>query len=139
MIKKLIKLLWPYLEPYKKLAIASFLLSFVLAGLTGAQVKLIKPIFDKGLSGNAPLNEILFLAGALLLIGILNYPARFYHFYWLRFIGEKITCNMRTSMFEKMQRLPTSFYNHNKQGTYERLIQPDKLYRVILLCKDHGV
>jgi subfamily B ATP-binding cassette protein MsbA len=116
MIKKLIKQLKPYLWPYRKKAFAAFLLAFVLAGLLGAQLKLVKPIFDNGLSGKASLNEILFLAGMLLFLGILNFPARFFHFYWLRFVGEKMNADLRTALFSKMQRLPTSFYNQNKQG-----------------------
>lgn len=116
MIKKLIRQLLPYLKPYKKMAIAAFLLSFVLAALTGAQVKLIKPIFDKGLSGQSTLNEVLTLAGLLLLLGVLNFPARYFHFYWMRFVGEKLNADLRSALFAKMQRLPTSFYNQNKQG-----------------------
>jgi subfamily B ATP-binding cassette protein MsbA len=116
MIKKLVKQLWPYLKPYKKMAIASFLLSFVLAALAGAQVKLVKPIFDKGLSNTSTLNEVLTLAGLLLFVGILNFPARYYHFYWMRFVGEKMNSDMRARLFSKLQRLPTSFYNQNKQG-----------------------
>lgn len=98
------------------MAIASFLLSFVLAALTGAQLKLIKPIFDKGLSGNSTLNEILILSGSLLFLGLLNFPARFYHFYWMRLVGERMNADLRTKIFAKLQKLPTSFYNQNKQG-----------------------
>jgi ATP-binding cassette, subfamily B, bacterial MsbA len=116
MIKKLMIQLWPFLKPYKKMALASFLLSFVLAGLLGAQLRLVKPIFDKGLSGQAPVGEILTLSGLLLLLGILNFPARFYHFYWIRYVGERMNSDLRTTLFSKLQRLPTSFYNQNKQG-----------------------
>ncbi len=116
MIKKLASQLWPYIKPYKKMAISSFLLSFVLAALTGAQLKLIKPIFDKGLSGKSTLSEILILSGSLLLLGLLNFPARFYHFYWMRLVGERMNSDLRTTIFSKLQKLPTSFYNQNKQG-----------------------
>jgi subfamily B ATP-binding cassette protein MsbA len=110
------KHLFPYLKPYKKKAIGAFLLSFVLAALAGAQVKLVQPIFDKGFSGKATFHQFLMLAGGLLLLGILNFPARFYHFYWMRFVGEKINNDVRTVLFSKLQKLPTSFYNQNKQG-----------------------
>ena len=116
MIKKLVIQLMPYIKPYKKMAISAFLLSFVLAALTGAQVKLIKPIFDQGLSGDASLNEVLVLSGMLLALGVINFPTRFYHFYWMRFVGERMNADLRTQLFSKMQRLPTSFYNQNKQG-----------------------
>lgn len=98
------------------MALTSFLLSFVLAALTGAQVKLIKPIFDNGLSGTATLQEVLTLAGLLLLLGVINFPTRYYHFYWMRYVGEKMNSDMRSTLFAKLQRLPTSFYNQNKQG-----------------------
>ncbi len=116
MYSKLFKQIFPYLKPYKKKALAAFGLSFVLAALTGLQVKLIKPIFDHGLSGKSELKEILILSGSLLLLGLLNFPARFYHFYWLRYIGEKINADLRVEIFSKLQKLPTSFYNQNKQG-----------------------
>ncbi len=116
MYKDLVKVLFPFLKPYKKLAILAFMLSFVLAGLTGAQVKLVKPIFDHGLSGQASIEEIYYLAGMLFLIGILNFPTRFYHFYWLRLIGERMNNDLRMRVFEKMQKLPTSYYHHHKQG-----------------------
>ena len=97
MYKKLIKQLFPYLKPYKNMAIGAFVLSFVLAGLSGAQIKLVKPIFDKGLSGQSSFNQFLLLAAALLAIGLLNFPARFFHFYWLRFVGEKINNDIQIS------------------------------------------
>ena len=106
----------PYILPYKKMALSAFLLSFVLAALTGAQVKLIKPIFDQGLGGSATLSEVLMLAGMLLALGVINFPTRFYHFYWMRFVGERMNADLRTQLFSKMQKLPTSFYNQNKQG-----------------------
>jgi subfamily B ATP-binding cassette protein MsbA len=116
MYSKLTKQLFPYLKPYKNMALGSFLLSFVLAALSGAQVKLIKPIFDRGLTGKASMHEFMFLAGGLLVLGLLNFPARFYHFYWMRFVGEKINNDVRDEIFGKLQKLPTSFYNQNKQG-----------------------
>ena len=116
MYSKLIKQLSPYLKPYKHMAIGAFILSFVLAAFSGAQLKLVKPIFDKGLSGATSLSEVLSLAGLLFLLGVLNFPARFFHFYWLRFVGEKINNDMRVEVFAKLQKLPTSFYNQNKQG-----------------------
>lgn len=98
------------------MAIGAFVLALVLAALAGAQVKLIKPIFDKGLTGQASFQQFLLLAGSLLAIGLLNFPARYYHFYWLRYVGEKINNDVRIDIFTKLQKLPTSFYNQNKQG-----------------------
>lgn len=116
MYKELVKVLLPYLAKYKRMAVAAFLLSFVLAFLAGWQIKLIKPLMDAGLSHGATQKEVWILSGTLFLIGLINFPARFFHFYWLRLIGEKMNADLRTAVFYKMQRLPTSFYNQNKQG-----------------------
>ena len=117
MIKKqLTKQLWPYVRPYKKIAIPAFLLSFVLAAIEGARLKLIKPIFDHGLSGQSSPQDVYLLAGGIFLIGLINFPIRFFHFYGMRFVGEKMNADLRSAIFAKLQRLPTSFYNQNKQG-----------------------
>lgn len=116
MIKKLIKILKPYIGPYKNMAIAAFILSFALAAISGGQVKLVQPIFDNGFGPDATLTDILILAGSMLGLGIINFPVRFYHFYWMRMVGERMNADMRTRIFEKMQRLPTSYFNQNKQG-----------------------
>ena len=41
--------LLPYIIPHKRRVIGAFLLSFAIAGLGGAQIRLVKPIFDTGL------------------------------------------------------------------------------------------
>lgn len=116
MIKKLYRILKPYIAPYRGILIVAFLLSFVLAGIAGGQLRLIQPLLDSGLSKDASLSDVLKIAGMLLGLGILNFPARFYHFYWLRKVNEKINADMRSRIFQKLQRLPTSYFNQNKQG-----------------------
>lgn len=116
MIKKLYRILKPYIAPYRGILIVAFLLSFVLAGIAGGQLRLIQPLLDSGLSKDAQLADVLKIAGMLLGLGILNFPARFYHFYWLRKVNEKINADMRSRIFQKLQRLPTSYFNQNKQG-----------------------
>lgn len=108
--------LLPYIIPYKRKVFGAFLLSFVIAGLGGAQVRLVKPIFDNGLKGYASLNDVLILAGCLILIGLLHFPSRFYHFYWLRYISDRATLKVRERIFQKLQKLPVSYFAQKKQG-----------------------
>ena len=112
----LIKKIIPYIKPYKAKIVGSVFFSFVLAGIKGAQVYLIKPIFDKGLAPNSTTQEMLFLSLALLALGIINFPARFFHFYWIRYVVEKATCSIRSEIYNKLQKLPLSFYAKKKQG-----------------------
>lgn len=108
--------LLPYIVPYKNRAIGAILLSFALAAIGGAQVSLVKPLFDKGLSPDSSRYDALILAAQLLGLGLLNFPCRFFHFYWLRYIMDRATCAVRAEIFSKLMRLPASFYGKSKQG-----------------------
>jgi len=94
----------------------ALLLSLALAGIGALQVSLVKPLFDKGLSPEATREEALILAGQLLGLGLLNFPCRFFHFYWLRFITDRAQCAVREEIFSKIMKLPTSFFAKSKQG-----------------------
>ncbi|EQC45772.1 ABC transporter transmembrane region [Bacteriovorax sp. BSW11_IV] len=116
MIKLLRNQLFPYIIPHKSKVIGTILLSFVIAGAGALQIRLVKPIFDHGLSPNANWEEVVYLAGALLLIGLIHFPARFFHFYWIRYIVDRATCSIREDIFRKMQHLPTAYFAKSKQG-----------------------
>jgi subfamily B ATP-binding cassette protein MsbA len=112
----LIRTLRPYLQPYWKMAIWAIVFSLPLAGIKGIQTYLVKDVFDKGLSANSQFSDTVKLAAILLGLGLLNYPFRFFHFYWIRYVVDKATCDMRSELYRKMQKLPLSFFNKNKQG-----------------------
>ncbi|WP_198296000.1 ABC transporter ATP-binding protein [Bacteriovorax sp. Seq25_V] len=94
----------------------SISLSLILAGIGALQVRLVQPIFDNGIDPNSSVKDIYFLAGSLLVLGIINFPCRFFHFYWIRFVVDRATCAIREDLFQKLQRLPTAFFTENKQG-----------------------
>lgn len=108
--------LFPYIRPYKSRVLGAFILSFIIAGLGGAQVRLVKPIFDNGLKGYASINDVLVLAGLLVGIGLLHFPSRFFHFYWLRYVSDRATLKVRERIFQKLQKLPVSYFAKKKQG-----------------------
>jgi subfamily B ATP-binding cassette protein MsbA len=112
----LVKTLWPYIKPHWKKGLGALFFALVLAGLKWAQAALVKPVFDKGLSPNGSMEETLVLAGLLMLIMVANFPARFFHFYWIRYIVDKATCEVRSKIYEKIQRLPIAYFNQNKLG-----------------------
>lgn len=112
----MLRYLLPFVAPHKARVVGSIIFSIMLAAIGAAQVALVQPLFDKGLSPDATREEVYWLAGQLLILGLLNFPARFFHFFWIRTVMEEITCAIRTNVFSKMQRLPTSFYTRSKQG-----------------------
>lgn len=116
MFFKFVQSILRYVTPYKFKIVGAIALSIVLAILKMSQAYLVKPIFDKGLSPSSTLEETLMFAGILLGVMLINFPCRFFHFYWIRFVVERATCAVRLEMFQKIQKLPTSFYSNNKQG-----------------------
>lgn len=119
--------LLPYLRPYWGRLSIVILLSFALAGIGAMQISLVKPIFDQGLSPDSSREEILKLSGMLILLGLIHFPCRFFHFYWIRVIVEKIMCNLRVQIFHKIQSLPTSTLTRNRQGEYVSHLLNDAL------------
>ena len=117
MIKLLRNALWPYLTGYKSKIWGSIILSVVLAAIGGLQVKLVQPLVDTALQQGKPFNEALYYALLLMGLGLINFPCRFFHFYWIRFVVDRATCNVRTDIFKKLQRLPTAFFSRSKQGS----------------------
>lgn len=116
-LKQLFIRLIPYLKPHLPKTIMALALSFVLAAIKGAQAYLVKPLFDQGLSENASYDKAFELALFLLLLGVLNFPARFFHFYWIRYVVDRVNCDIRFRLFQKLQRLPLSYYTNVKQGS----------------------
>lgn len=116
MYKGLVSQLLPYIMLYRTKVILAILLSFVLAAVGGAQVALVKPLLDQGLSPDGTRAEAYTIAIQLLLLGVVNFPCRFFHFYYLRFVMDRATCNVRSNIFDKLLRLPTAYFSDSKKG-----------------------
>jgi ATP-binding cassette, subfamily B, bacterial MsbA len=110
------KNLLPYIRPHKARVVGTILFSFCLAAIGGLQVSLVRPIFDKGLSADGTFEQALILGLQLLGLILLNFPCRFFHFYWIRYIVDRSTLQVRFEIFKKLQKLPCSFYADSKQG-----------------------
>lgn len=108
--------LYPYLKRYLKYIIAAIFLSVLLAGVKFYQVKLIKPIFDKGLSADSLTTDVWHLAGILLGLGLINVPIRFYHYFWMRYVVDKAACDIREKLYLNLQHQPLTYYQNSKQG-----------------------
>jgi len=117
MFHEIKNLLWPYARNYKLKLFGAFIFSLMLAGIKGIQAYLVKPIFDEGLSAQSTFNDALMLVGLLLFLGIVNFPVRFFHFYWMRFIVDSVVCQLRSAVYAKIMKLPMSYFQKQKMGT----------------------
>ncbi|MCK5883443.1 MAG: ABC transporter ATP-binding protein [Bacteriovoracaceae bacterium] len=121
----MIKKLYPYIKLHKKQVIGSLLLGVVVAGIKAWQVALVKPIIDNGLSPDAPFSTAAWPAIVILISATINFPARFFHFYWIRCVVYESTCLIRKRLFNKTQMLPMSFYSQSKQGKLISILSND--------------
>ncbi len=113
---KFLKRLYPYITPHWQKVLGSIFFSILLAGIKGLEVHLVKPVFDHGLDPKADPTKAYYLAALLLGLGALNFPCRFLHFYWIRYVVDRATCEIRSQIYDKLQRLPMSYYARAKQG-----------------------
>ena len=115
-MKKIYHLVYPFARPHLLLIWGSIFFSFILALIKTSHAYLIKPIVDTGIQPGTHFNEVLFIAAALIGLALLNFPARFLHFYWARYVVEKTVCGVRSKIYAKLQVLPLEHFQKNKHG-----------------------
>ena len=113
---ELLKLMFPFIRPYLKTAIIATLCSIPLAGIKAYEAYFVKEVIDGIFTPEATEQYAYQLAGILIGIGLLNYPFRYFHFFSMRMVVDRATCDIRMAIYKKFQNLSTSFYSHQKQG-----------------------
>lgn len=120
-----IKLMLPYIRPFWKQAILAAVLALPLAAIKAYEAYLVRDIFDKGFAATATREDAFYLAGLLMVLAIINYPMRFFHYYGLRMVVDKCTCLMRSQLFQKLQTIPASYFSTSKQGQLVSIFMND--------------
>lgn len=122
---QVLKLMFPYLRPFWKQSLIAVLLALPLSAIKAYEAYLVKDVFDKGFAPGSPPEEAWRLAAILVGLGILNYPLRYFHYFGLRMVVDRCTCTIRRQLFSKFQKLPSSFFATNKQGTLVSTMMSD--------------
>ena len=113
---EILKKMYPYIKPYFRQAVLATLCALPIAAIKAYQAYFIKDVIDGIFSEDATLAYTLELASILIGLALLNYPFRYLHFYGMRMVVDKATCNIRRDIYRKFQFLSNSFYAKNKQG-----------------------
>ena len=117
LVVKYIKKVAPYFSGMRKELFGSILFGISLAGLKTLQAYIIKPIFDEGLNPSDGMETIIRVSLILLALIIINFPVRYYHYYWIRFATTEAMCRIRKQMYAKLSTMPLSTINGEKEGT----------------------
>jgi subfamily B ATP-binding cassette protein MsbA len=112
----LYKRLLGHVRPYGR-TFALAVLGMVLAAATEPLFPaLIKPLLDSGFGVQKtnwpPIVFALAIVGIFLVRGVFTFTSA----YLMQWVSSKVVLDLRTAMFDRLLRMPTSFYNDNSSG-----------------------
>lgn len=107
--------LWPFIAPYKAVALAALAALLLTSGLTLSLGQGVRLLIDDGfISGSlAQLNQTLLLMLAVIIVMAL---ATFARFYWVSWLGERVTADIRQAVFDRILTLHPSYFEENRSG-----------------------
>lgn len=111
MLKRFVK----YYKPHKKIFILDMLAAFFVA-----VIGMFYPIITRSMLNdfipNKKLNFIIIFGIALFVIYLIRMFLRYFIQYYGHIMGVRMQAQMRSDMFQKLERLPYSFYDENETG-----------------------
>ena len=113
-----------FLKPYKKqIAIAALALVFT-AGLTLGLVQYVRIIVDSGFveGSTEALNTAVL---GFFLIAIFQAVGTFARFYWVSWLGERVTADIRKAVYSQIKDLHPGYFEYNLSGEIHSRITTD--------------
>jgi len=119
------KTLYPWIKNFIPGLAGAFLLAIPLGLIKGYQTYIIKDLFDQGFAASTDSTRAYQLAFIIISLQLINYPIRFFHFYWIKIISEKIANGIRLHIFNHLMKLPLTYHQKQKQGELLSTVQND--------------
>ncbi len=119
------KVLYPWIKNFIPGLAGAFLLALPLGLIKGYQTYIIKDLFDQGFAASTDSTRAYQLAFIIISLQLINYPIRFFHFYWIKIISEKIANGIRLHIFNHLMKLPLTYHQKQKQGELLSTVQND--------------
>jgi ATP-binding cassette subfamily B protein len=113
-----------FLKPYKKQIVWAGIALVFTAGLSLALVQYIRIIVDQGFvaSSATSLNQAII---GFLIIAVLQALGTFARFYWVSWLGERVTADLRKSVFSHIISLHPGYFEANLSGEIQSRITTD--------------
>ena len=112
----LLQRIFPYLRPYLKVVVLATLCALPIAAIKAYQAYFVKNVIDGIFKPDATEAYAYELAAILVGLAIINYPFRYTHFFGMRMVVDRATCDIRRDIYKKFQNLSSKFYSDSKQG-----------------------
>ena len=121
---RLVRRLWEFVRPYRKIFVFTLALIFLASGvdllaplITQIAIdRFIVPINTTSLSPTERANGVFGMAALYLLVLAAGFGLRYYQNFLLSVVGQRIMYDMRSKMFQHLQNLSLSFFDHNPVG-----------------------
>jgi ABC-type multidrug transport system fused ATPase/permease subunit len=111
----LVKRFWPFMQPYKRLAIAAAVLMFLSTPVTVATPLLIKHVIDQVVPGNDR-QQLLWIGAALMGLTVLGQALG----YWQALLNQRfhvlVLYNLRRRLYAHLLHLPIAFHTQHDTG-----------------------
>ncbi len=116
MLIKNCRRMWPYVKPFWVRAVIGVLLTIPVGALDGAVAMFLKPFMDKVMVEKQPHFSAMIpflIVGFTIVQGVLLYAANYVN----TWVGQKITQNVKRSLYAKLLSMDTSYFDTNNSGT----------------------
>ncbi|MCC2616562.1 ATP-binding cassette domain-containing protein [Aestuariibacter halophilus] len=107
--------LFGHLRPYKWRVVMALLALLVGAACWLALGQGVKGIVDEGFSAQNP-EQLNFYALVVIGLGIVGSIAAFVRFYWMIWLGERVSADIRNAVYHHLLSLPPSFFAQTRTG-----------------------
>jgi ATP-binding cassette subfamily B protein len=113
--KGIVQRVWRFARPYQSMLLGFLAVIVVEALLNLAPPLLFKQIIDEAIP-NADRNQIAVLAGLALVVAFGEAGLSLVERFWSAKIGEGLIFDLRTSLFDHVQRMPIAFFTRTQTG-----------------------
>lgn len=113
-----------FLKPYKKQIAWAVIALVFTAGLSLGLVQYVRIIVDQGFvaSSTASLNQAIL---GFLVVAVLQAIGTFARFYWVSWLGERVTADMRKAVYSHIIALHPGYFESNLSGEIQSRITTD--------------
>ena len=113
-----------FIKPYKKqMTLATIALIFT-AAVTLALVQFVRVIVDVGFVAGSSQSLGLAIVG-FLIVAVVQAFGTFARFYWVSWLGERVTADIRTAVFSHLMTLHPGYFEENLSGEIQSRITTD--------------
>jgi len=113
-----------FLSPYKKQILIAVVALVFTSGLTLGLVQYVRIIVDSGFVGGSTESLNAAILG-FVVVAVLQAIATFARFYWVSWLGERVTADIRKAVFSHIIDLHPGYFENNLSGEIQSRITTD--------------